>query len=161
MHQSTYIQIYNYMYIYVDIYVHDCIFSFRLKFPCTVSAIDVKNCHTTPSPLELSLVTSEPLLSMLRLHYHVALNGDMETVIARREDLSSLEDEKLRLQQCDVRSMKSLHWWLTLADCCNELQEASSHCKVLDTLSHLELLLSSHQSWGFNENMDWKQLTQR
>ena len=124
--------------------VHVCEFAtctpqsiLRLKLPFLIGTYeDTVSDHSTPCPVDLELLTSEPLLSMLRTHYHVALAGSIGRLIDAYESgdqqlLSVADsDEKLCVPSCDIRSLKCLQIKLPVED----LASLSSHQEVINNM---------------------------
>ena len=109
----------------------------RLKLPFLVGTYeDTVSSHSTPCPVDPELLTSEPLLSMLRTHYHVALAGSIDRLVDAYESgdqqLLSVanSDEKLCVPSCDIRSLKCLQMKLPVDD----LATLSSHQEVINNM---------------------------
>ena len=102
--------------------------------------------HSTPSPLDLNLYMSEPLLSMLRIHYLYSVSKSTEAII--KDQKEELTDKKLLVSNSDITSLQSLNLRKSLADYFNELLSASSHGKVLETLHHVIVLLHTSFNVG-------------
>ena len=123
-------------------------------------------CHSTPSPLELKLLSSEPVLSMLRLHYHAVMTGGTEKLAtANKEDLHTTE-EKLAMPEGDFVALKGLHMSTALSDSLERLQAAASHQEVTDRLHHVGVVLQGFSERGEHhkigtEELNWKQVLER
>ena len=124
-------------------------------------------CHSTPSPLELKLLSSEPPLSMLRLHYHIAVVGSVEKLAtASKEDLHTPE-EKLVIPESDFVALKGLHMSTALSDSFKRLQASASHNEVIDRLHHLGVVLQCFRKRDVlrkenkTEELDWKLVLER
>ena len=54
-------------------------------------------------------MTSDPIMSMLRTHYHVALAGSVNALVLARDaagDVSSYADDKLHMPTHEMKSLK-------------------------------------------------------
>lgn len=95
----------------------------RLQLPFQVGTYDdTISGHSTPCPVDPDLLTSEPLLSMLRVYYHVSLTGSVDRLIVvyesgGRELLSAADcDGKLAIPSHDIKSLKCLQMKLPVDD---------------------------------------------
>ena len=79
-------------------------------------------------PVDTGLLTSDPVLSMLRVHYHVALCGSVSGLLETcdSEQMQSAHDEKLCVPAHDIKSLKCLQ----LRVCFDELAALTSHQEV-------------------------------
>ena len=108
----------------------------RLKLPFPVGTYkDAISSHSIPCPVGPGLLTSEPLLSMLRSHYHVALTGNVSRLLDAYESgdhqlLSTNSDNKLCMPSHDIKSLKSLQMKLPVDD----LTKFSSHQEVIKSM---------------------------
>lgn len=110
---------------------------YRLKLPFLVGTYkDAISGHSTPCPVDPGLLTSEPLLSMLRTHYHVALAGSVGRLIDAYESgdqqLLSIanSDDKFCIPSHDIKSLKCLQMRLPVDD----LATLSSHQEVIKNI---------------------------
>lgn len=95
--------------------------------------------HSTPSLLEPSL-SSDPALSMLRLHYHAAMQSSVEKLL-KTQDFGDTENDKLRIPRGDLLSLIAMHLQSSCLDCFKSLQAASSHDGVTHHLHSFGVLL--------------------
>ena len=105
--------------------------------------------HKTTCCMDPNLFTSDPLLSMLRLHYNVALAGGVNELISDQEKHQpSLEaqDGKLRLLKCDVLGLKCFSMDMRLKHCFEQLKEATSHSDVVKLLQYTEVVFNASYS---------------
>lgn len=93
--------------------------------------------------LERSLLTSDPLLSMLRVHYHVALTGSVSELLVANDSgcLQSVDDEWLCMPAHDIKSLKCLQQSMSL----NELTPFTSHEDVIKTIHLANVTVLSSQ----------------
>ena len=124
-------------------------------------------CHSTPSPLDPKLLSSEPPLSMLRLHYHIAMAGGVgKLATANKEDMYAPE-EKLAIPESDFVALRGLHVSTALSDSFERLETAASHKEVIDRLHHLGVVLQGFRQRGElhteieTEELDWKRVLER
>ena len=127
------------MYTYESIYICYMHFpsAYRLKLPFLVGTYeDAISDHSTPCPVDPGLLTSEPLLSMLRTHYHVALAGSIGRLVdayeSQDQQLLSVanSDDKLCIPSHDIKSLKCLQMRLPVDD----LATLSSHQEVIKNM---------------------------
>ena len=83
----------------------------RLQLPIPVETY-VPDCGYSTTPiLDPDLLTSDPIVSMLRTHYHVALAGSVSALVLARdssEDVPSYADDKLHMQTHEMKSLKCM-----------------------------------------------------
>lgn len=151
------------MYLCIEVCVRCCFH--RLRIPLPVDSYQPECGHSTPSPLEPSLLSSDPALSMLRLHYHVAMQGGVENLLKTQ---SHTEIEKLRISNSDLLALRAVHLQSSLLDCFKSLQAASSHSEVMHHLYHFSVLLQVCSSTakglkvtGVDCDMEWNQALER
>ena len=111
-----------------------CIYRLKLPFPVETYD-DTDSNHSTPCPLDPGQLTSEPLLSMLRTYYHVALAGSVSELVNAYESgneqlFSPNRNNKLSISNHDMKSLKCLQMRLPLDD----LATLSSHQEVNKTV---------------------------
>ena len=134
----------------------------RLKLPFPVGTYeDSVSSHSTPCPVDPDLLTSEPLLSMLRTHYHVALAGGVGRLIdvyksGEQQLLSSSaasSDDLLSVPSHDIKSLQCLQMRLPVAD----LAALSSHQEVIKNmqLASVVVLCKPLSHWKVGHRTDW------
>ena len=116
---------------------------YRLRIPWQVDPEQSESSHSTLSPLAPSLLSSDPALSMLRLHYHVAMQGGVEKLLKAQDFVaqSHADSEKLKLPSGDLKALKATHLQTSCIECFKILQAASSHDGVTHLLHSLSVLL--------------------
>ena len=141
-----------------SLHVHNIIL--RLKLPFLVGTYeDTISDHSTSCPVDPGLLTSKPLLSMLRTHYHVALAGSIGRLIDAYESQDqqllskATSDDKLCIPSHDIKSLKCLQMRLPVDD----LATLSSHQDVIKNmqLSSVVVLCNPliHRTDGYGT--DW------
>ena len=132
----------------------------KLSFPVGTYE-DCVSSHSIPCPVNPGLLTSEPLLSMLRTHYHVALTGGVGRLITVCESgdqqlLSSStanSDDKLCIPSHDFKSLQCLQMRLPVDD----LATLSSHQEVVKNVQLASIVILckplSHRRGGYET--DW------
>ena len=152
------------MYYSVLVMLAALLYMCRLRFPFQVESYKQEPTHPTPSPLEANQLHSDPASSVLRLHYHVAMVGDVDKLMSLDED--GLHDN-LDISTSDIVALKSLHIGSVLSNCFGKLQVASSHEDVISWLLHLGVLLQASNGrkkslkLAISNVLDWKQMLQR
>ena len=134
----------------------------RLKLPFPVGTYeDSVSSHSTPCPVDPGLLTSEPLPSMLRTHYHVALAGGVGRLInvyrsGDQQLLSSSaasSDDTLSVPSHDIKSLQCLQMRLPVDD----LAALSSHQEVVKNMQLASVVVLckplSHGRVGYGT--DW------
>lgn len=146
-------------------------FSCRLRFPFHVESSELECSHFTLPPLDPKMFSSEPLLSMLRLHYHSAMVGKPDDIISSYERRQlPCADEKLSIPPADILSMKSLSVSSSLTENFHQLKSATSHDRVKTILHHTEAVLRTCTLYGDvrqfqriinDEDIGWKKAMER
>lgn len=101
--------------------------------------------------MDTGLLTSDPVLSMLRVHYHVALCGSVSGLLetCHSEQMESAHDEKLCIPPHDIKSMKCLQLRVRF----DELAALTSHQEVVKTIQLANVVAVTgsqiHGSLGF------------
>ena len=92
--------------------------------------------NSTPSPLEPSLFTTEPLVSMLRMQY---LYHSARDVIIEGKNNTGLE-QKLQVPSSDLVVLRCLKLKQSISGYLKLLASASSHRKVTETLQYILII---------------------
>ena len=129
--------------------------SCRLKLPFLVETYEPDCDHSISCILDPTLLTSEPILICLRVHYHVSLSGSVTGLIEAFDSgcRQYFNDEKLSLPAQDVKSLKCLHQAMSI----EEVAPLMSHEAVFKTLHLANIKIASNQL--SNKNIpQWKKL---
>lgn len=104
----------------------------RLKLPFLIETYEPDSGYVIHSPVDTDLLTSDPVLSMLRVHYHVALSGSVSELLKTcdSEQMLSSDDQKLCIPLHDIKSLKCLQ----LRVCFDELAALTSHQEMLKAI---------------------------
>jgi hypothetical protein len=143
----------TYMYTFPS---HTC----RLKLPFPVGTYeDTVSGHSTPCPVDPGLLTSEPLLSMLRTHYHVALTGNIGRLIDNYESgeqqrSAANSDNQLCVPSHDIKSLQCLQMRLPVDD----LATLSSHQEVVKKIQLASVVIRCRplSHGGDRHGTDWR-----
>ena len=121
--------------------------------------------HSVPSPLEPSLLFSDPALSMLRLHYHVAMQGSVENLLKTQGVQTDIEIE---ISNSDLLALSAVNLQSSLLDCFKSLQAASSHSGVMHHLHHFSVLMqvcnstaTGLKATAVHCDLEWNQALER
>ena len=121
--------------------------------------------HSVPSPLEPSLLFSDPTLSMLRLHYHVAMQGSVENLLKTQGVQTDIEIE---ISNSDLLALSAVNLQSSLLDCFKSLQAASSHSGVMHHLHHFSVLMqvcnstaTGLKATAVHCDLEWNQALER
>ena len=113
------------------------------------------------SPMDTGLLTSDPVLSMLRVHYHIALCGGVSKLLETCDSehiMQSARDEKLCISPHDIKSLTCLQ----LRVCFDELAALTSHEEVLKAIQLANVVVATgsqiHKSLGFD---DWTSVLEK
>ena len=139
----------------IGCFITDLLLPFcRLKLPFLVETYEPDSGYMIQPRMDIGLLTSDPVLSMLRVHYHVALCGSVSGLLVTcdSEQMQSAHDEKLRIPLHDIKSLNCLQ----LRVCFDELATLTSHQDVVKAiqLANVVAITGSqiHKSLGFD---DW------
>lgn len=139
-----------------------------MKIPLLVDSYRPERGHSVPSPLEPSLLFSDPALSMLRLHYHIAMQGSVENLLKTQGVHTHTEIEKLRISNGDLLALSAVHLQSSLLDCFKSLQAASSHSGVTHHLHHFSVLMqvcnstaTGLKATAVHCDLEWNQALER
>lgn len=125
---------------------------YRLKLPFLVDTYEPYCGYLVHSPVDTGLLTSDPMLSMLRVHYHVALSGNVSELLKTcdSEQMQSAGDEKLCIPPHDIKSLKCLQLRVWFDD----LAALTSHQEVIKAIQVATVVAVTssqvHTSLGFN-----------
>ena len=108
--------------------------------------------HSTPCPGDPGLLTSDPLLSMLRTHYHVALAGSVAKLLRVHEVVDehrpAHSDDQLRIPNHDIKSLRCLGMRLPFDELaslpCH--QEVNSTMELASVMVFCELAVMHHRN---------------
>lgn len=138
---------------------------FSPKFPFLVKGYDLELSHEMKPSLDPNLFTCDPLLSMLRLQYNVALAGSVREVISlhdKQQGSHEVEEGRMRMLKSDVLGLKCLSVAAASRSCLTQLEGATSHCDVIDVLHLIEVVFSASNGQDCKlKDEEWQKALQR
>lgn len=124
--------------------------------------------NETPCCLDPNLFASDPLLSMLRIQYNVALAGGITELISNHDQQQHSHEDgdgKLRLLKCDILGLKCSCESLIVRNYFEQLKEATSHKGVVNLLHHIEVVFRAsdcqHSERAIVSDGEWKEVIER
>lgn len=109
-------------------------------------ACNLDSGDSTPSLVDPDLLTSEPVLSMLRTHYCVAMSGSVAALVKAYdsgEQLSGVSDKRLCMPRHNIKSLKCLELSLVLTECFSQLAILTSHKDVIKTIQLADVIVQT------------------